>query len=186
MTLNFGFIFIQRINRFINLLCSGTDYKISEDLSNEADKSKSNFYGISDYIPFGNSSCPNRADGYLYYLNRNSSVDILQYALQNTAVFPSNTIHLVFQMALLNKNNDFYSMHQIVFKKYASGQLDETYDVYAMSNSYENSFDYFRAVLEVIFLIITSYYLYQVIKNLSIIYLEIESEYLKKQSHDLK
>ena len=170
---------MKRIDWFINLLCSGTDYKISEDLSSEADKSNSKLDGVSDYIPFGNSSCPNRADGYLYYLNRNSSADILQYAffknssadilqyaLQNTELFPSNTIHLVFQMALLNKNNGFYSMHQIVFTKYASGELDETYDVYAMANSYENSFDYFRAVLEVIFLIITSFYLYRILKNL--------------------
>ena len=137
-------------------------------------------------MQYGNSSSPNRADGYLYYLGRNNTPSSIRIGLQNISVFSANTIHLVFQMVLLNKNNEFYSLHEIVFKKYASGQLNQIYNVYSMSNSYKNSSDFIRAIFEVIFIMMTSYYLYKDIKNLSFVYLELEKKYLESQSDDMK
>ena len=164
----------------------GNDYKINDDLSNEADKIPTNVPGVSDYIPYGNSSSPNRADGYLFYLDRNFTVESVSEGLKNYNILSANWIHLVFQMAILNKNNVFYSIHQIVFKKQASGELYSEYDVYSMSNSYETSYDYFRAFLETVFIILTSFYLYKVIKSILFNYLELEKEYLGKQTNEIK
>ena len=60
------FIFIITTTIILNI---DIDYDISSNLGDEADTSDIHYEGIlNSYIPYGNSTSPNQADGYLIYL----------------------------------------------------------------------------------------------------------------------
>ena len=54
------------------------------------------------------------------------------------------------------------------------------------SLKYETSFDYFRGFLEVVIVVITSWYAYRILKSLLFILIEIETDQIQSQPEELK
>ena len=54
------------------------------------------------------------------------------------------------------------------------------------SLKYETNFDYFRGFLEVVIVVVTSWYVYRILKSLLFILIEIETDQLQSQPEELK
>ena len=139
-----------------------------------------------DYIPEGNFSTFYGSGGYMLTYPRSIEGAFKLNYLNELGVTTSNWINYYYAFLSINRNNNNIILNVIMFDNLPSGEIIPNYKNYTIRRYYSSKMDTFRAVLEVIFLIMSWWYLYSIIKHLLFfIFSEFKSA-LDRQSNLMK
>lgn len=177
----------KRTKEAIPVYISGDEFAYTDSLGDNADNSEielSNNLGSINFTDSGDDLAAYRAGGYVMFYPRNSS-EIIKYLEESTLLSP-NWIHIIIQIVVFNRNTDMMSLNEIVFTKMASGEIRPEVYLVSTLDYYSSTIDYFRAALEVIFLIIFSRRLYSLIFFIGKNFLKNASPHYSKQSENFK
>ena len=124
--------------------------------------------------------------GYVLSYPRNMSLDDpIDYLSENDLISP-NWVSIYFTFILYNRNKNNFSLHFPYFIKTPAGQMIPKYEIYTISDYYETGLDYFRLFLEIVYLLIFSFFVYLLVKALLVIFFRKIKKCLNKQSRRLK
>ena len=88
----------------------------------------------------------------------------------------------------VNRNYNLAALNLFHFLRFPSGDIEGHYVSETTKDFYDRPADYFRLLLEILFILVTCWFLYQILKSMFKIYLKImrkryskQSDYMKKQ-----
>ena len=149
---------------------SSTSFTIDVQLEDEAFKNNITLENGETviYTPeYSKNSINNYGGHYLSY-TRDATSALNSHYLRDKQLIKPGWVNAIFLFTYINRNNQMTVINQISFSQYATGEIFGAYIADSFPEFYSSSLDYFRAFLECIFIIVTSYYLQKIIKHIMI------------------
>ena len=139
------------------------------------------------YIQQGNYSTFAGAGGYVFPYPRDSELAYNKdYLSENSIVINIYVVNYYFSFLWINRNNKNIILNVMEIDYLPSGEITPKFYFYTIGQYYKDSLDYFRMVLEIIFLIQSWWYIYLVLKCLVLfVFTEFKTK-LDSQSDSLK
>jgi hypothetical protein len=125
------------------------------------------------YIKPGGNKSPNNIGGYIVYYPRDVDEAYFKFYFTDYDLFSPNWANAFLQFVYFNRNTKMLILNTISFSKSPSGEIKPKYYSEVGGHYYETPFDIFRGCLEVIFLIMTTWYLYFILKELLFCYINV-------------
>lgn len=124
--------------------------------------------------------------GYIVEYTRNEKQARKQNYLYEPDLTTPNYVNIYFTFVLYNRNGNYFSLHVVNFRKTPAGEVIPLYETHVTRMFYDGSLEYFRLFLEIIFLIIFSYFLFVLVKTIFFIFLGKIRDQLEKQEANMK
>ena len=124
--------------------------------------------------------------GYNVFWPRNKTqASTLDYFNDNN-LFPPNWVNIMMVYSYVNRNKDDVTFNLLHLKRKPSGEIEGVYVSMTTREYYSTHLDRFRAFLEVIFITLTSFFLYELLKTLYIMYCDRIKPRYDKQTPAVK
>lgn len=122
---------------------------------------------------------------YLFYPRDYEQAKELDYLNEKALITPTWTT-IVYSFFYINGNTQLAGCTTLYLIRTPSGTIKNHIESHTSRDYYEHSLDKFRAVLEIIFVMITCYYVYNIIKAIFFQYLEIIKPRYESQPEHIK
>ena len=113
------------------------------------------------YIPEISKNAVNNFGGYYISYSKDKEAALSYDYLKDSQLMKPGWTNAIFIFAYANRNNQMMVITNqfICYDQYATGEIVGKYIADSIPQYYSTSLDYFRAVLEIIFLLFTWYFL---------------------------
>jgi len=155
-----------------------------ESLEGEAD-TRDVIASNGEYIEYYSES-DNMLGGFVLGYSRNKQQAQDPKYLSDLKIVSENWHSITLFWIYVNRNNDLIVSCHVNFVKSSAGNIVGSYRSQVIIDHYNTSLDYFRAFLEVLFLILTSWYLLKFLRGFVLIYLGMYKKYLEDQDNLMK
>ena len=146
----------------------GYEYTIFDTIGDELDKdpiilSSGKSY---NYIEQGDYSTFYGCGGFLLPYPRNKDLAFKMNYLKEYNITELYIVNFYFTFMAINRNNKNLMLYTLVLDAFPSGEIISQSYSYIVSMFYQTSFDYFRSVLEIMFLIMSWWYIKTTLSNM--------------------
>ena len=140
---------------------SSTYYDTNVLLGDEIDSQQINL-GDGETIYFTAESDKytiNNYGGYYIPYSRDKDESLSYDYLSDIELMKPGWVNAIFMFVYVNRNNQITVINQVSFTQKATGEIIGSYKADSFPEFYIDSVDYFRAILECLFIIMTAYFL---------------------------
>ena len=177
-------------NKVIYYTIPAKEYTIFDKIGDEiATKPRVMYYsdGIYDFIDQGNFTTFYGAGGFLFPYPKDRDTAYSLYYLYESDIVEVFWVNLYFTFLLFNRNNKNMILNVLEFDSYPSGEYVPKFYYYTIRQFYSTPLDYFRLALEILFLIMSSWFSYLTLKKLLFyIYSQFTNTNKKKEKNKNK
>ena len=142
---------------------------------------------VVSYTPEASLKAINNLGGFYIPYSKDKATALKYDYLKDEELMKPGWVNAIFIFIYINRNNELVVLNKLDFERYATGEIYGMYTADSFPNFYSSSLDYFRAFLELIFLILVSIYIYKSIKKILVYHLIVKyKEMLDSQDRSLR
>ena len=151
-----------------NFYISSTTYNTNVQLRSEAytDDITLDNGSVLKYTSENSNNTINSYGGYYLSYTRNATQALNASYFGDKQLMKPGWVNAILIFSYINRNNQMTVVNQVYFNQYATGEIVGAYIADSFPEFYLSSLDYFRAVLECLFIVITPYFLQKIIKHI--------------------